>query len=167
MAISSSEGGRSPPERLVYIYIIYIYTKYRYTFCKNIAFVTIRWLRGMSPHCWPPQRVNLPTKSTSGHLTAPSQASHGPTNQRPGTLQTHHRPRRGRQINARAPYRHLTGLARDNQSTSGHLTDAPSTLLGPRSTLLLIIQALVNFIGFLLNFTADRHRKLSNNMKRR
>ena len=47
-------------------------------------------------------------------------------------------------IGAWAPYKHLTGLARADKSTTW------STLLGSCSTLLLISKALINFTGFLL-----------------
>ena len=83
-----------------------------------------------------------------GPLTTAHFIPQGPTNQRLGTLQTVHRPRRGRQINALAPdrslrarkgrqisdwapYRHLTGLARADKSASGHLTYPSQATQGP------------------------------------
>ena len=62
-------------------------------------------------------------KSTLGHLPDPSQAVQGPTDQRLGTLQTLHRPRKGRQIHAWTPPRSLTGRARADKSVPVHLTD--------------------------------------------
>ena len=95
--------------------------------------------RGGQINVWAPYRhltgLARADKSTPGHLTDSSQASQVPTNQRLGTLQTPHRPRKGRQINARAPDRPLTGLARADKSATGHLTDTSQTSQGQTNQL--------------------------------